>query len=148
MEVSVRFPPKPAATAFEPLQSWHQPIIIPLMTSNVLRLSALAFVVPFVMANRTVPKWQAMRNVSPAVAERCVRAELAKFGYVGVEHGEQPEAGTTRFFLKRSSASHLRIVATIYMDGQRGFSALWMDADSDQLGDDIWRNLRRRCHMH
>jgi hypothetical protein len=112
-----------------------------------LKLAALALLLPILLANRTVPKWQAIRNVSLPITERCVRSELRRFGDVKVERGEEPEAGKTRMFLAHTSAGMPSTVATIYLNGERGFSALWMDANDSSLGNHIWRRLKRRCRL-
>jgi hypothetical protein len=114
---------------------------------NFLRAATLVLLLPPLLANRTVPKWQATRNSSLPVTERCVGAELTRFGHVRVEHAQQPEAGKARLFLMRGSMGKLRTAATIYMDGEPGFSALWMDAESGKMGSNIWRHLKHRCRL-
>ncbi|MBW0007842.1 MAG: hypothetical protein JO335_09045 [Sphingomonas sp.] len=74
-------------------------------------------------------------------------AELAAFGRVEVERGEKPEAGKVRLYLLQRYAGKRHKAATIYINGVETFSALWMDATSDKLGNAIWHNLKRSCRL-
>lgn len=110
-------------------------------------LIAVVLVLPLLCGNRSVPKWQASRNAPLASTERCVGADLARFGQVKVERGARPEAGMVRLLLLRGKAGKLTTAATIYMNGVEGFSALWMDATSKRLGNTIWRHVKRNCRL-
>jgi len=78
---------------------------------------------------------------------RCVSAELGRFGQVKVERDEKPEAGKVRLFLLRRDAGNVRTAATIYLNGVQSFSALWMDASGERLGNAIWRIVTRHCQL-
>ena len=114
---------------------------------NFLSLVAVALVLPLICGNRPVPKWQASRNAPLASTERCVRADLARFGRVKVERGERPEAGKVRLFLLQREGGKLHTAATVYMNGVEGFSALWMDATNQRLGNTIWHHVTRNCRL-
>ena len=114
---------------------------------NFLNVAAVALLLPLLCSNRAVPEWRASRNTTLSLTERCVSAELRRFGQVRVERGNKPEAGKVRLFLLRQQGGKNHSVATIYMDGFDRFSALWMDATSKRLGDAIWNNAKRRCGL-
>jgi hypothetical protein len=114
---------------------------------NVLKLVAVALVLPLLCGNRSVPKWQASRATPLPSTERCVRAELGQFGQVKVERGDKPEAGKVRLFLHRREAGKSSMAATIYLNGVGNFSALWMDASSDRFGNAVWSDVKRNCRL-
>lgn len=115
------------------------------MTKRDVLVAAVLFT--SLSANRSIPKWQASGNVSLVSAERCVAAQLAHFGRVRVQRGEEPEAGKVRLFLRQSVGGKLRTTATVYLNGEQGFSALWMDAQNDRLGTAVWRDIRHHCRV-
>lgn len=78
---------------------------------------------------------------------KCVRTELVRFGNVKAEMGDEPEAGSLRFKLWLHDGSTAP-EATIYLDGDQKFAAVWMDAQSPNLGDRIWRRVGTSCRLH
>jgi hypothetical protein len=114
---------------------------------HVFRVIAVALFLPLICGNRVPPKWQGFHKLSLAATERCVAKRLANFGSVRTERGEQPEAGKVRLFVARSPGRERRSLATVYLDGDAAFSAVWMDASTDKLGNRIWRDLKPSCRL-
>jgi len=102
---------------------------------------------PILAANRPVPKWQGLREGTTGAAVRCLSSGLARFGAVQVERGAKPEAGSVRVRLRGGAGYQLRTRATIFVEKGPGFGAVWMDAETDRLGDAIWKEMRRRCRV-
>jgi hypothetical protein len=114
------------------------------MTRSIaLKITLLVATLVLASANRPVPKWQSFGHVSLSATARCVHAELSRFGPVKIERGEKPEAGDIRLFLHRRG----QLSATVYMQGDSGFSSAWMDADSRTLGNRIWLSVTRNCRI-
>jgi hypothetical protein len=111
-----------------------------------MRLTPAYALVVLVMltANRAPPKWQAFGNVSLDQAAACAKAELGKFGDVSEESGVEPEAGSRRLYLWHEAAKG-EPKAVIYLDGELGFSAMWMDAKDASLGESIWHQIKGQC---
>ena len=102
------------------------------------------FLLVTLAANRTVPQWQAFGNVAPNQAADCAKAELGEFGPITEEIGEKPEEGSRRLYLWLEVAKG-EPRASVYISGEPGFTAMWMDAESNSLGDSIWHLIEGRC---
>ena len=96
--------------------------------------------------NRAIPRWQGHGNFPMSEVASCVQQELEQFGRVNIERGYVPEEGSLRLkvLARRGSISPL---ATIYLNGEEGFTAIWMDAETRRLGDNIWRKAILKCRM-
>ena len=105
----------------------------------------LAFLAAFALTgNRALPQWQAHGTVPMNEASRCVLNEVVRFGTVKLERGKRAEEGSLR--LKLLNPIHdTRPLAVIYMDGDRRFTAVWMDARNHALAVSIWRRVTSRC---
>ena len=115
---------------------------------HLIRAIIGLLLLPLVSGNRPPPKWQAIRSKSVASTERCVAGALGPIGRVRIERGDVPEAGKVRFFLVGQSGHKELGRAVIYVDGERGFSSVMMNATNDKLGNSVWRALKRRCRLH
>ena len=114
----------------------------------VARLAFALMIVLGLSANRLVPEWQGFSHRPLGNTTTCAARVLRQFGHVVRETGRRPESGLIRLRLRAASnTKRSPPILTAYLDGDAGFSSVFIEASNRHIANSAWREFKRQCGL-